>query len=128
MFSLEQINHAHDRKGSAATLPAYVRALKSIGVETYTSYLSDGHSAYSGRDGYTVESPALHEQLTIADTSNREQFLEHLDLHNQQKTTYMEMSRGLAESGIEKWTVDTNAMTMTFLDKAGKVMLIEAIN
>jgi uncharacterized protein YbcV (DUF1398 family) len=60
--------------------------------------------------------------------SNRKQFLEHLNLHNQQKTTYMEMSKGLAASGIEKWTVDTNNMTMAFYDKAGNQMLIEAIS
>ena len=33
----------------------------------------------------------------------------------------------LAQSGIEKWTVDTAAMTMTFYDKAGKEMLVEQI-
>jgi hypothetical protein len=27
------------------------------------------------------------------------------------------MSRGLAQSGIEKWTVDTGRMTMTFHDR-----------
>ena len=38
------------------------------------------------------------------------------------------MSKGLAETGIEKWTVDTNRMTITFYDKAGNEMLIEAID
>jgi len=128
MFTLEQINRAHDRLGDAATLPEYVRTLHAIGVETYTSYVSDGHSEYLGRDGYAIESPAVHEELTIADTSTREQFLEHLHLHNQQRTTYLEMSKGLAESGIEKWTVDTNTMTMAFYDKAGNELLIEAIS
>jgi uncharacterized protein YbcV (DUF1398 family) len=127
MFTIEQINHAHDRLGHAATLPEYVHALNSIGVVTYTSYLSDGHSEYFGTGGYTIKSAAVHEKLTIADTSNREQFIEHLNLHNQQKTTYMGMSKGLAESGIEKWTVDTNDMTITFYDKAGNEMLMEAI-
>ncbi len=37
------------------------------------------------------------------------------------------MSRGLAESGIEKWTVDTDAMTMTFCDRAGNDLLVEQI-
>ena len=127
MFTLEQINRTHDRLGDAATLPEYVRTLNSIGVEMYTSYVSDGHSEYVGRDGYTIESPGVHEKLTIANTSNREQFLKHLNLHSEQKTTYIEMSKGLAESGIEKWTVDTNNMTMAFYDKAGSELLIEAI-
>jgi uncharacterized protein YbcV (DUF1398 family) len=39
----------------------------------------------------------------------------------------LEMSRGLAQSGIEKWTVDTGRMTMTFYDKAGSEMLVEQV-
>ena len=40
-----------------------------------------------------------------------------MNLHNQHTTTYLGMSKGLAESGIEKWTVE-----------AGNVMRIEAID
>jgi uncharacterized protein YbcV (DUF1398 family) len=127
MFTIEQINDAHDRLGNAATFAEYVRALHAIGVDTYSSFVSDGHSEYFGTDGYTVRSPAVHEELTIAGTANREQFLEHLNLHNEQKTTYMEMSRGLAESGVERWTVDTKRMSMTFYDKAGNELLVESI-
>jgi uncharacterized protein YbcV (DUF1398 family) len=127
MFTIEQINDLHDRLGTMETFPQYVRALKSAGVQRYDSYLVDGHSEYFGAEGYTVKSLAVHAQLTVADTSNRQEFLEHLKLHNQHKTSYLEMSQGLAESGIEKWTVDTNRMTMTFYDKAGNEMLVEAI-
>ena len=35
---------------------------------------------------------------------------------------------GLAQSGIEKWTVDTGRMTMTFYDKADREMLVERIS
>jgi hypothetical protein len=38
------------------------------------------------------------------------------------------MARGLAQSGIEKWTVDTGRMTMTFYDKASTEILIEQIS
>jgi uncharacterized protein YbcV (DUF1398 family) len=37
------------------------------------------------------------------------------------------MSRALAQSGIERWTVDTDWMTMTFYDKTGREMLVEQI-
>ena len=63
--------------------------------------------------------------LTIARTSNRENLLEHLELHNQGKTSYLEMSKGLADSGIEKWTFDTNDITITYYDNVGKEMLTE---
>jgi uncharacterized protein YbcV (DUF1398 family) len=127
MFTLEQINDLHARLGTAETLLEYVRALHAIGVEKYDSFLTDGHSAYFGMRGHTVISPPAHESLSIAEESNRESFLQHLKLHEQGKTTYLEMSKGLAQSGIEKWTVDTSKMTMIFYDRAGREMLVESI-
>jgi len=128
MFTIEQINDIHDRLGSAKTLAEYVRALKALGVERYDSYLADGHSEYFGQGGHTVVSPPVHEVLPVAATGQRETFLQHLDRHERRETTYLEMSRGLAQSGIEKWTVDTGRMTMTFYDKAGAEMLFEQIS
>jgi uncharacterized protein YbcV (DUF1398 family) len=127
MFTLEQINDVHARLGSAKTFAEYVRALKALGVERYESYLADGHSEYFGQGGYKVVSPPEHEALAIAETSQREAFLEHLRRHEQRQTTYLEMSKGLAQSGIEKWTVDTGRMTMTFYDSSGEAMLAEQI-
>jgi len=128
MFTIEQINELHNRLGSANTLLEYVRALRAVGVERYDSYVTDGHSEYFGKDGHMVPSPPAHETLLVAETSNRESFLRHLKLHEQGETTYIEMSQGLAESGIEKWSVDANRETMTFLDKEGHEMLVERIS
>jgi uncharacterized protein YbcV (DUF1398 family) len=128
MFTIEQINDVHDRLGSAKTFAAYVRALKALGVERCDPYLVDGHSEYFGQGGYRVVSPPLHEVLSVAETGQRETFLQHLARHERRETTYLEMSRGLAQSGIEKWTVDTGRMTMTFYDKAGVEMLVEQIS
>ena len=126
-FTIEQINDIHDRLGNANTLADYVRALKAIGIEKYDSYLTDGHSEYFGAQGHKVISPPHHDKLSIAATSSKEKFLKHLKLHEQGKTSYVEMSQGLAESGIEKWTVDTSQMTMIFYDKSGYEMLVETI-
>ena len=128
MFTIEQINELHARLGSARTLPEYVRALKALGVERYDSYLADGHSEYFGQGGHSVASPPVHEVLPVAETGQRETFLQHLRRHERRQTTYLEMSRRLAQSGIEKWTVDTGRMTMTFYDKAGIEMLVEQIS
>ncbi|MEP6988862.1 MAG: DUF1398 family protein [Chloroflexota bacterium] len=127
MFTIEQINDIHDRLGNVETLADYLRALHAIGVETYDSYLTDGHSEYFGKQGHTVTSPPAHEKLSVAETSNRESFLNQMKLSEQGKSTYIEMSKGLADSGIEKWTFDTNQMTITYYDKAGSEMLVENI-
>jgi uncharacterized protein YbcV (DUF1398 family) len=128
MFTIEQINDLHDRLGSARTFAEYVRALKALGVERCDSYLADGHSEYFGQGGHKIVSPPVHEVLLVAATGQREMFLEQLGRHERRETTYLEMSRGLAQSGIEKWTVDTGRMTMTFHDKAGREMLVEQIS
>jgi uncharacterized protein YbcV (DUF1398 family) len=104
-----------------------VLALKALGVERCDSYLADGHSEYFGRGGHSVVSPPVHEVLHVAKTGQRETFLRHLRRHERRETTYLEMSRGLAQSGIEKWTVDTGRRTMTFYDNAGREMLVEQI-
>ncbi|MDQ6602046.1 MAG: DUF1398 domain-containing protein [Chloroflexota bacterium] len=127
MFTLEQINDLHVRLGRAETLFEYVHALNATGVEKYDSYLTDGHSEYFGKRGHKVISAPAHDTLSIAEKSNRENFLKHLKLSEQGKTTYIEMSKGLAESGIEKWTVDTSKRTMIFYDKEGNEMLVETI-
>lgn len=127
MFTLEQINHLHALLGKMATLLEYVQALKSLGVRKYDSYLIDGHSEYFGERGHTVVSPAVHDALDISETSEQQEFLKHLQLHEQGRTTYMEMSEGLAASGIEKWTVETGNATMIYYDRAGNEMLTERI-
>ena len=78
IFTIEQINDLHARLGSAKTLPEYVRALKALGVERYDSYLADGHSEYFGQGGHRVVSPPVHEVLAVAETGQRETFLQHL--------------------------------------------------
>jgi uncharacterized protein YbcV (DUF1398 family) len=128
LFTIEQVNDLHARLGSAKTLPEYVRALKALGVKRYDSCLADGHSEYFGQGGHRVGSPTVHEVLPVAEAGQREMFLQHLRRHEQRQTTYLEMSRGLAQSGIEKWSVDTGRMTMTFYDKAGSEMLVEQIS
>jgi uncharacterized protein YbcV (DUF1398 family) len=69
----------------------------------------------------------VYEVFRVAETSQRETFIQHLRCHEQPQTNYLEMSRGLAQSGIEKWTVDTGRMTMTFYDKVGREILVEQI-
>ena len=127
MFTLEQINHLHARLGKMATLLEYIQAFKSLGVKKYDSYLIDGHSEYFGERGYTVISQAVHEALDISEPSEQQEFLKHLQLHEQGKATYREMSEGLAASGIGKWTVETGSATIIYYDRDGNEMLTERI-
>jgi uncharacterized protein YbcV (DUF1398 family) len=127
MFTIEQIDDIHERLGSAETVARYLRALRAIGVERSDSFIADGHTEYFGENGHRVVSGPAHHALVIAETSDREGLLEHLRLHGQGRTSYLEMSEGLAASGIEKWTFDTGGMTISYYDRAGNELLVEAI-
>lgn len=127
MFTLEQVDAIHDRAGNADTLVAYLQALQGIGVERSESFVADGHTVYLGEGGYAVTSPAAHEVVTVAEVSDRARFLGELELHRRGETSYVEMSKGLADSGVEKWVFDTGALTIAYFDKAGNVLLAEAV-
>jgi len=81
-------------------------ALNALGVERYDTYLADGHSEYFGQGGHSVVSPPLHEVFSVAETGQRETFLQHLGRHERGETTYLEMSRGSRRAGsrIGPWT------------------------
>ena len=72
MFTLEQIEELHRRLGNAETLSDYVRSLAALGVARYDSFVSDGHSEYLGRNADRVTSPAVHDELTVAESSDRD--------------------------------------------------------
>lgn len=127
MFTLEQVNDIHDRFGSAETLSDYLSALNAIGVDSYDSFIADGHSEYVGMNGHKVVFEPLYDKLDVANTSSHEILMHHLNQHQEQKSDYFEMTRGLAESGIEKWTFDTNAMTVSYVDSIGNALLVESI-
>jgi uncharacterized protein YbcV (DUF1398 family) len=128
VFTLWQIDDIHDRFGRQDTIVQYLRALNAIGVQRSDSFIADGHSEYFGKGGETVVTPPAHEVLAIAGTSNRDGLVQSLARHTQGKTSYLEMSQGLAQSGVEKWTFDTSALTIAYYDKAGNELLTEAVS
>ncbi|MGC4111308.1 MAG: DUF1398 family protein [Nocardioides sp.] len=127
MFTWEQIDDLHTRHGRADSLADYLRGLAAIGVVRFESFLADGHSEFYGADGHRVVSPAYHEVLSVAEVSDREAFLRHLQEHADGRTSYVEMSAGLAESGVEKWVADTEALTMTYRGRDGVVLLVDEV-
>jgi putative acetyltransferase len=127
LFTIEQLDEIHDRLGTMESLADYVRALREVGVDRYESWIGDGHSEYFAADGRSVMSPAAHEVLPIADVGDPAAVVEHLRRHEVGETGYVEMSRSLAASGVEKWAVDTSAMTLTYLDRRGRALLVEEI-
>lgn len=127
MFSVEQIKAAHSKVKSGADFPAYIQDIRSLGVTYYETFVKDGHTVFSGTNGYTTISPAKYEALPIADSCNNEQFKANLQAHQQGETDYPTFIKLSAELGIEKWAVSIEQMTCTYYDKAGNQILVEEI-
>lgn len=128
MFTLEQIAGAHAKVKSGADFPRYIQDLITLGVQKYDIFVHDGHGEYVGTDGEILVSPPKYDTLTVADMSDAEGFTERLRAHQQGQTDYMTFCQDSANAGVEKWTVDTTAMTCTYCDKSGKMMLEERIS
>ena len=127
MFTTEQIKAAHSKVKSGADFPAYIRDIKQLGVTSYETYVTDGHTDFYGADHYKTSSVAKYDALKIADVCNIEQFKADLKAHQQGQTDYPTFCDDCAKSGIEKWVVCMDQMTCTYYDKAGNEILVEAI-
>lgn len=127
MFTLEQINAAHSVVKSGADFPAYVQALIALGVRHYDSFVADGHAEYQGTDGSVVHSEPMYPPLTIAQGSDAVALGTALAEHQAGETDYFTFCQDAAAAGVEKWRVDTVAMTCTYLDHADGVLLTETI-
>jgi uncharacterized protein YbcV (DUF1398 family) len=127
MFTLEHIREAHASVKSGADFPRYIKALRALGVTSYETFVSDGHTDYNGAQGYRISSPARYEALTVSATCKPEQFKSDLKAHQQGQTDYPTFCRDCATSGIEKWAVSMEHMTCTYYDQAAKLVLTEQI-
>ena len=127
MFTLEQIKSAHSKVKTGADFPNYVQDIIELGVIFYETYVSDGHTEYTGKEGYKISSGDKYEELVVADKSNVPQFKIDLKEHQQGKTNYPEFCDSCAKQGVEKWTVSATKMTCTYYDKEGNEMLEETI-
>lgn len=127
MFTFEQIKAAHSKVKSGADFPNYVQDLIKLGVTSYETFVSDGHTDYFGKDHYTISSDGKYEKLSIADKSNVPQFQKDLREHQQGKTNYLTFCSICAALGVEKWAVCMDKMTCNYYDKAANKMLEEMI-
>jgi uncharacterized protein YbcV (DUF1398 family) len=127
MFTLDQIKEAHSKVKSGADFPNLVRDFIKLGVEYYDSYVKDGHKKYVGKNDYLVEGDAMYTELKVGLESDAEKFKHYLKIHQQGQTDYPTFCKHAAETGVEKWRVDTRDMTCIYYDKAGNKMLVEKI-
>jgi uncharacterized protein YbcV (DUF1398 family) len=127
MFNLEEIKRAHSKVKSGADFPNYVQDLIKLGVKKYDTFVHDGHNLYVGENNYQVQSAPKYADLIVADHSDYEKFKHFLKIHQQGQTDYPTFCNHSAQTGVEKWTVDTKVLTCTYYDKENNIMLEEKI-
>lgn len=127
MFTLQQIHDAHSIVKSWADFPAYIQALKRLGVQSYTIYVHDGHAVYQWKDGYEIASWSSYESLEINPNYDSTGFLQCLKRHQQGKTDYMTFCQDAARYGVDHWIMDLQTMECIYQDRADSSVLIESI-
>jgi uncharacterized protein YbcV (DUF1398 family) len=127
MFTVEQIEQAHDKVKSGADFPKYIQEIKELGVVAFETWVKDSHTEYFGLNNYQTKSNPQYDTLTISEVSNKEKFSHYLKIHQQGQTDYYTFCTHCAETGIEKWIVFLDKMTCIYFDKAENEILEEKI-
>ncbi len=127
MFTVEQIETAHNKIKTGAEFPTYIQEIKQMGVTAFETWVNDSHTQYFGKIGYQTKSQSQYKDLAIADNYDKEKFSHFLQMHQQGKTDYFTFCHHCAETGIEKWFVNLDAMTCTYYDKSENAILVEMV-
>lgn len=127
MFTLAQIEQAHQKVKSGSDFPKYIHEIKALGVLQFTTWVKDSVTEYFGADQYQIASLPKYESLVIADTSDLNAFQIKLNEHQHGQTDYMTFCKDCANCGVVKWMVDLNEMTCTYYDQLENSLLIEQI-
>ena len=90
-------------------------------------FVTDGHTVFYGKDGNQLQTEPTYAARGIAAEADAGKFKLLLQLHQQGKTDFAIFCKDCAETGVEKWVVDTAAMTCTYYDTAHNNMLAEKI-
>jgi len=127
MFTLGQIKETHARVKSGADFPKYIQEINSLGVIQYTFLVTDGNTVFTGSNNFIITSEPIYPQLEIAESGDKEKFKSYLKIHQQGQTDFITFCRHCAETGVEKWIVDTAERTCSYFDLTGKQILTEII-
>ena len=128
MFTINELKAAHSKVKSGAEYPAYIQEIIKMGVTGYETYVQDGNTIYFGANNYRIESGPKYDALVVRGKSDPEAFKRDLKSHQEGRTNFPRFCSEAAHSGVEKWVVNMAAMTCTYLDKNGYILVVESIS
>ena len=127
MFTIAQIENAHNKVKSGADFPRYIQEIKELGVIAFETWVNDSHTKYFGKNDYQQKSEPKYDLLSISEHCDKEKFAAYLKSHQNGETDYFTFCKHCAETGIEKWVAYLDKMTCTYFDKNGNEILEEQI-
>lgn len=127
MFTIEQIEWAHSKVKSGAEFPEYIKEIKELGVTSFETWVFDSHTKYFGKNEFQINSQPKYEEITIANSSDKDTFKHYLSIHQKGETDYFTFCNHCAETGVEKWIVDLIKMTCTYYDMCKNEIVIEKV-
>jgi uncharacterized protein YbcV (DUF1398 family) len=127
MFTLQQMRAAHAKVKSGADFPAYVHEIKQLGLLHYDFLVKNGQTEYYGANGLRVNSDAIYPEKTISNQSSSIMVRQIIAEHQQGKSDFLTFCQLVADAGVEKWVVDTQAMMCTYYDLEGNKLIAEPI-
>src|SRR5690606_37927873 len=104
-FTVEKTREKLTQVRTGSDIPALAMKLKNIGVTYYETRMEDGRSIYHVKNGYELITEPNYDPIVVDDTVNLEKLKADIENHQQGRTNYFEISRRLANNGIEKWAV-----------------------
>mgnify|MGYP003411386591 FL=1 len=127
MFTIDQLKEANLKVQSGADFPAYVQDLIKLGVVSYDTFVKDGHTSFFGNNNFQLNTEEKYPPIEVSDKTDSEKFKTNLKAHQLGQTHYLSFCKHAAESGVDKWTVDTHALTCTYFDQKENKILTESI-
>ncbi len=128
MVTLADLDLLHQQLGRADTLDAYCRALADLGVTGYDSHVVDGRTVFRTTEGDELVTPAHHDLIEIATEPDHAAVRATLSRADAGEIGYVEMSELLGAAGLERWSVDTRRLVMTYVDVLGVTVLTEKLD
>jgi uncharacterized protein YbcV (DUF1398 family) len=126
-MNLEHIHAAFQAVQSGADFPRLVRNLHAMGVVRYDNQTADGRTDFYGTHGQVIHAPAKYPALAVAATGDAAALAHALDIHQAGETDYFTFCEQAAAAGVDRWTTHMEALTVTYLDRTGKVLRVEVI-
>lgn len=123
----DKILAIHNSEVSGIDFPAFITELLDLEVQSFVTYVADGHTIYTLSDGEEIRTDPKYTTRSIAPHCNEASFREKLLLHQSGLTDFSTFCIDAAQNGIANWVFNFEAMACTYHDSNGNKVMTEVL-